>query len=445
MSTSNRGTQGRCSQPHTGRDATLPASHRPRAGSWLCMVLAGVLLLAGRAQATEECNGFIDISYPGAAIINNIGDKLTVEIHLGAGTITGGPANVLDITSFGFDLSCVDPPGPLPHCTSEGPVISYDGDASITHNCPGTVTTNNSGGGANPSHLVFTFTPMLSIPHDTPIPPDFCDFFFTETILAQSTNSTGVIEQVIGYDIAECDNGVLLSGGFQTGSIPVAAPVTHFSCYEVTQGGLKPKIPVMVVDRFGSYNPILTQVHRICLPADKNGEDPTAPANPNHEAAYDLTGSSPAVIASGLKVTNQFGTFTMDVRGIDRLLVPTSKKLTAPPAPPLPPNVIRHYACHDISNISGPNITNKLVTLVDPRLHGQVQVEALRRGGQERRGPDGADGQHRAAVSLRSEDGPLRDEEAVPEQSVRPQSVRQSAARHTVRRALSAVEHSLAH
>jgi len=330
------------------------------------MVLTGVLFFAGRAQATEECNGFIDISYPNSQIINNIGDKLVVEIHLGAGTITGGPANVLNVTSFGFDLSCVDPPGPVPHCTSEGSVISYDGDGSITTNCPGTVTTNSPGGGATPSHVVFTFTPMLSIPHDTPIPPDFCDFFFSETILAQSTNATGLIEQVIGYDIAECDNGVLLSGGFQTGSIPVAAPVTHFSCYEVTQGGLKPKIQLAsLVDRFGSYTPLLTQVHRICLPADKNGEDPSAPANPNHEAAYDLTGGSPAVVQSGLKVTNQFGTFTMDIRGIDRLLVPTSKKLTAPPGPPLPLNVIRHYACHDISNISGPDISKKAVTVVD--------------------------------------------------------------------------------
>jgi hypothetical protein len=328
-------------------------------------LLAGVLLLAGRAQAAEECNGFIDISYPNSQIVNNIGDVLMVEIHLGAGTITGGPMNVLNVSSFGFDLSCVDPPGPVPHCVSEGPVISYDGDASITTNCPGTVTTNNPGGGATPSHLVFTFTPALSIPHDTPIPPDFCDFFFTETILAQSTNVTGLIEQVIGYDIASCDNGVLLSGGFQTGDVPVASPVTHFSCYEVTHGGLKPKIPVTVVDRFGTYSPTLTEVHRICLPADKNGEDPTAPANPNHEAVYELTGGSPAVIATGLKVTNQFGTFTMDVRGLDRLLVPTSKKLTAPPGPPLPLNIVRHYACHDISNISGPDISKKAVTVVD--------------------------------------------------------------------------------
>jgi hypothetical protein len=41
--------------------------------------------------------------------------------------------------------------------------------------------------------------------------------------------SNATAEQVIGYDIASCDNGVLLSGGFQTGDIPVASPVTHFS------------------------------------------------------------------------------------------------------------------------------------------------------------------------------------------------------------------------
>ena len=33
-----------------------------------------------------------------------------------------------------------------------------------------------------------------------------------------------MIEQVIGYDLAQCDNGVLLSGGFQTGSTIEAFP-----------------------------------------------------------------------------------------------------------------------------------------------------------------------------------------------------------------------------
>jgi hypothetical protein len=87
---------------------------------------------------------------------------------------------VLNVTSLGFDLSRVDPLGPFPHCATEGPVMSYDGDASITTNCPGTVSTNSPAGGTSPSHVVFTFTPELSIPHDTPIPPDFCDFFFSK-------------------------------------------------------------------------------------------------------------------------------------------------------------------------------------------------------------------------------------------------------------------------
>jgi hypothetical protein len=55
----------------------------------------------------------------------------------------------------------------------------------------------------------------------------------------------------------------------------------------------------------------------------------------------------------------------MDVRGLGRLLVPTSKSLTPPPLRPLPLNVIRHYACHDVSNISGPKITHSAVTVVD--------------------------------------------------------------------------------
>ena len=79
-------------------------------------------------------------------------------------------------------------------------------------------------------------------------------------------------------------------------------------------------------------------------PGGQERGGPDGPANPNHEAAYELIGGSPAVIAQGVKATNQFGTVTMDVRGLKRLLVPTSKKLTAPPGPPLPLNVIRHYA-----------------------------------------------------------------------------------------------------
>src|SRR5262249_30894441 len=132
--------------------------------------------------------------------------------------------------------------------------------------------------------------------------------------------------------VAECDNGVLLSGGFQTGAVPVASPVTHFDCYEVTQGGLKPKIPVTVADRFGSYTPTLTEVHRLCAPADKNGEDPSAPANPNHETAYEVANSSPAGVGVGLEVQTGVGIFEGGGRGRGRPGGPTRK--TPPPPPP---------------------------------------------------------------------------------------------------------------
>jgi hypothetical protein len=266
---------------------------------------------------------------------------------------------------MGFDLSCADPPGPTPNCASEGPVIAYDGDASIMTNCPGTLTSDNPGGGAAPSHITFTFAPIVSVPTGSSIPPGFCSFSFTETILAQSTNSTGVIEQVIGYDVAACDNGVLLSGGFQTGSVPVASPLGHFACYEIVRGGLKVKTPVSLVDRFGSYAPILTEAHRLCAPANKDDTDPLAPANPLHLVGYDFNSVGNPVLATGVQVNNQFGAFTMTVKGIDRLLVPSTKSLTPPPPAAPVPGLIRHFACHKLDKVQGPNLKNRATTLED--------------------------------------------------------------------------------
>src|SRR5262245_54563861 len=323
-----------------------------------------LLLTAARTQAAEECNGFINISYPNSQIINNIGDVLQVRIDLGAGTITGGPANVLQLTQMGFDLSCTDPPGPTPNCPSEGPVISYDGDASIVTNCPGTLTSNNPAGGPVPSHLIFTFNPTVNIPNGTPIPPGFCNFTFTETILAQSSNVTGVIEQVIGYDIAQCDNGVLLSGGFQTGSVPVASPVGHFSCYQIVSGGLKTKIPVNLVDRFGTYNPTLVEAHRLCAPANKDDTDPLAPANPIHLVGYEFQNVVNPILGTATAAT-QFGTYTMTVKGVERLLVPSTKSLMPPPPAAPPPGLIRHFACHRTDNLKGPNVKNRVTTIED--------------------------------------------------------------------------------
>jgi len=92
-----------------------------------------------------------------------VGDKVTVKLDLGAGTITGGPMNILTITSVRFDMACSVPPLPAPLCVNEGPVISYDGDSSITTNCPGGPgqwTSTNPGGGETKA-LIFTAVPPV--------------------------------------------------------------------------------------------------------------------------------------------------------------------------------------------------------------------------------------------------------------------------------------------
>src|SRR5262245_34607620 len=67
---------------------------------------------------------------------HNVGDTVTVLLDLGAGTITGGPMNILQVTSLRFDLACKVPPLPAPGCTNEGPVMMYT-TGSFTSNCPG--------------------------------------------------------------------------------------------------------------------------------------------------------------------------------------------------------------------------------------------------------------------------------------------------------------------
>ncbi len=327
---------------------------------------AAALLIAAPARAADECNGFINISYPGAPPIQNVGDILTVKIDLGTGTITGGPLNVLAMASFGFDLSCADPPGPTPNCTSEGPVAAYLGDATLSASCMGiTFTSSNPGGGTSPSHIIFTPSMPIVIPHDTPIPPGACTFSFQVQVLAPSANASGVIEQVISYDKAACDNGVLLSGGFQTGAIPVTPP-NKFACYQVTKGNLKPKIDVAVDDVFGTFDPLtLTQIHRLCAPLVIPPDPPGPIVNGIHLAAYEFSQSVGPVISTGVTASTQFGVFTFDVKGPRRLLVPTSKSLTPPsPAPP-PLNAQRHFLCHDITNLKGPNLNNAAFTYED--------------------------------------------------------------------------------
>src|SRR5262249_56604378 len=106
------------------------------------------------------------------------------------------------------------------------------------------------GGGAAMNTVTFTAAPALAIPANFPTLPGFCTVTFRVKVLGTSIDSTpDKIEQLVGYGVASCDNGVLVSGGFQTSAI--TTPLTHFSCYQVPRGGI-PTQTVSVVDRFGA-------------------------------------------------------------------------------------------------------------------------------------------------------------------------------------------------
>jgi hypothetical protein len=79
---------------------------------------------------------------------------------------------------------------------------------------------------------------------------------------------------------------------------PVTAPpdpaVDHFDCYRVkTSPGasaLPRGIRVAVTDQFGPAHVLeLKRRSRLCLPADKNGEDPEAPGHADHLMCYGVT------------------------------------------------------------------------------------------------------------------------------------------------------------
>src|SRR5262245_2496215 len=316
--------------------------------------LVGLALLGviggARAWADDTCNGLIDITYPGAPAVSQVGDVIDVKLSLGAGPIAGGTE--LQLTSIAMNLDC-NPLDPLtPPCTDDGPVVSYLGDADITTDCPGiTWTLNNPGGGTNPNLVVFTATPTLDIPANSAVLPGFCSITFKVRLLALSPEGT-VIPELVGYQSALCDNGILDSGGFQTADITTAR---GFGCYQVPRLKIPAPQPIVKLqDRFGTTTSKPVNFRRFCAPEDKNGEDPTAPASPVHIGSFALTSTTGTIShPKGLSITTQFGTLKGDLANPVFLFTPTSKSLVPPPPPPLPPDALRHFQCYRLANVSG--------------------------------------------------------------------------------------------
>jgi hypothetical protein len=104
---------------------------------------------------------------------------------------------------------------------------------------------------------------------------------------------------------------------------------------------------VSLADAIGPSTITIKRAKRLCAPADKNGEDPTAPADAEHLTYYTLKQATPRFAKiRGVAVTNQFGTLMVDVVKPDRMLVPTAKSLTGTPPPLAVP--IDHFKCYRV-------------------------------------------------------------------------------------------------
>jgi hypothetical protein len=165
---------------------------------------------------------------------------------------------------------------------------------------------------------------------------------------------------------------------------PTATPppdLNHFICYEIHRRAVN--IPgVSLVDQYGASLATVKQAKRICLPADKNDEDPVAVGQPETFTGFTIKQTSPRFPRQrGVGVTNQFGAVTLDVVKPDRLFVPTAKSPAGLPPPPMFP-ALDHFKCYKIAyaktRVSGIKVDDQFGTLtvdVKKPLHLCVPVD----------------------------------------------------------------------
>jgi hypothetical protein len=117
---------------------------------------------------------------------------------------------------------------------------------------------------------------------------------------------------------------------------------------------------ISLTDPFGPSTVTVFKPKRLCNPADKEHEDPAAPSRPDHLITYDITQTSARFLGfRDVTVINQFGTIHVDLVRPDRLQVPSTKSLSAPPPPPTTP-MIDHFKCYRIKRSLGAPIFSKI-------------------------------------------------------------------------------------
>jgi hypothetical protein len=190
--------------------------------------LACLLVLPGMARAQNTCNGIISFAYTAAQPYQLPGDIVRVGLTLGAGAIQGGTS--MTVNRLRFELDCNSNFALGIPCTDEGAVVEYEGDGTITENCPGVWTTGHAVSFA-PNEVVFTPSVPFAIPANN---ASFCTIEFDVKVIGMSLDATpSEVEQVGGYQTvtndAVCDN-TLKSSASQSGSFSLCPTCNDSAC-----------------------------------------------------------------------------------------------------------------------------------------------------------------------------------------------------------------------
>jgi hypothetical protein len=97
---------------------------------------------------------------------------------------------------------------------------------------------------------------------------------------------------------------------------PVDPFVDHFQCYKVKVTASLVTLPVTGVkvdDQFGTLTAELRKLKYVCVPVNKNGEEPGALTNTGYLTCYQQKSLPAFVKKSPVYTANQFGSETMDV------------------------------------------------------------------------------------------------------------------------------------
>jgi hypothetical protein len=133
-----------------------------------------------------------------------------------------------------------------------------------------------------------------------------------------------------------------------------ATALRHHQCYDSRTSTTFATVPgVTLADRFGALTVDVRRPEYQCAPADVDGGDPTAPADPIHLVAHAIRQSGTRFErVRDQRVTNQFHDVRLDVVKPVRLLVPSTVSLAGPPSSP-PGTAVRHFTCYKVRRTAG--------------------------------------------------------------------------------------------